>query len=108
MYSFSIIREVRRFLQLPTFLKSINKDSITGSESQKMRATDLKVSLARQTPGFPWIRGASFWRFAHVKVAHKRSKIQGSPGVCPAKETLTSVAHIFGFLNLLLSLFYAF
>ena len=60
-----------------------------------MRATDLRVSLARQKLGFPWIRGASFWRFAHVKVAHKRSNIQGSPGVCLAKETLRSVALIF-------------
>ena len=73
-----------------------------------MRATDLRVSLARQTPGFPWIRGASFWRFAHVKVAHKRSKTQGNPGVCPAKETLRSVALIFGFLNLLLNIFLRF
>ena len=74
-----------------------------------MRATDLRVSLARQTPGFPWIRGASFWRFAHVKVAHRRIKIQGNPGFCLAKETLRSVALIFGFLNLLLNLFlYAF
>ena len=60
-----------------------------------MSTTELRVSLARQTPGLPWIRGASFWRLAHVKVAHKRSKIQGNPSVCLAKETLRSVALMF-------------
>ena len=73
-----------------------------------MRATDLGVSLARQTPGFPWILLRLCATLTWAKRQNEAPRIQGSPGVCLAKETLRPVALIFGFRNLLLNVFLCF
>ena len=60
-----------------------------------MRATDLRVSLARQTPGFPLISLRLCATLTWAKRQNEAPRIQGNPGVCLANETLRSVALIF-------------